>query len=259
MKRFLAVLAFFFPVAAHAGAWTLNEDSTQIIAGTTWSTAGTSFDDKGAASQPAIYEKWLSSADAEYGWNDYLTLIVAPEFAHARVGLPSGVVSTANDFAIAGGARVRLDDLFGVLSAQLTAKSAGAFDMSVSANGAAGRQLELRLLYGTNFTVLGYDGYFDAEAAERLIAGLRPDELPIDLTLGVQVTPHTTVMAQSFNIIAAGNAKPPYEYYRQHKLELSAVTRLTDQFSLQSGAFISPAGQNTLVEQGFSVALWAQF
>ena len=66
------------------------------------------------------------------------------------------------------------------------------------------------------------------------------------------------VMAQNFNIISAGDASPPYSYYRSHKLEFSVVQRLSQHWSLQSGVFFSPAGQNALVERGVSIALWTQ-
>ncbi len=70
--------------------------------------------------------------------------------------------------------------------------------------------------------------------------------------------PDTLVMVQSFNIVSGGDAIAPYTYYRTHKFELSVVEKLTDVWSLQSGAFISPGGQNALDERGFSFALWAK-
>jgi hypothetical protein len=37
------------------------------------------------------------------------------------------------------------------------------------------------------------------------------------------------------------------------------VWRVAPKFSLQTGAFVSPAGQNALVERGLLVALWSNF
>jgi hypothetical protein len=37
------------------------------------------------------------------------------------------------------------------------------------------------------------------------------------------------------------------------------VWRIAPKFSLQAGAFVSPAGQNALVERGLLVALWSNF
>jgi hypothetical protein len=66
-------------------------------------------------------------------------------------------------------------------------------------------------------------------------------------------------MLQNFNIISGGDARPPYGYFRTHKLELSLVRRPSERWALQLGGFISPAGQNSLVEQGVSLSLWTQF
>ena len=68
-----------------------------------------------------------------------------------------------------------------------------------------------------------------------------------------------TIMAQSFNIIASGNGKPPYRYYRSHKLELGTLQRLWKGVYLESGAYISPTGQNSLVERGAVASIWIDF
>jgi hypothetical protein len=112
---------------------------------------------------------------------------------------------------------------------------------------------------GTNFTVFNRQGFFDAEVAERWIAGARPNETPVDLTLGLHVLRDNCVLLQSFNIIAGGDARPPYTYYRSHKLELSWVTDLGHGISIQSGSYFSPAGQNALDEKGAQISLWVSF
>ncbi len=231
----------------------------QIIASSTWSGARSRFDSKGSASEPAQFEKSLTSIDIEYGWTDWLTLLADPEFAYARTLRPGGAIETDRDWAESGGVRLRLAHRFGVLSMQFSAKSAGAYAMDVSRDGAAGRQIEARLLYGTNFNLFGKRGYLDLESGYRWNAGPRADEIPLDLTLGYRIDWRTWLMFQSFNIVAMGNARPPYQYFRQHKLEFSTVTWLSQSVSIQSSAFISPAGQNSLAEQGGSVALWLRF
>ncbi len=244
---------------ARAGAWTLGTGETQILAGVTVSQASHGYDSHGAPDLPISFDKALVQVHGEYGWNDWLTLIAAPEFAHAHLAQPGLVTQHANDAAMAAGFRVRLLDRFGVLSAQLTATTAGAFDMSVSAQGAPGRQLELRLLYGSNFTLFGASGFFDAEIGQRWIAGARADEVPIDLTAGVEVRPYLKILAQSFNVLAEGNARPPYHYYRMHKLSLSVVTRMRPGLSLETGFYLAPAGQNALAEEGTLLRLWLEF
>jgi len=244
--------------SANAGAWTLPAGDTQIISGVILSNATESFDDFGRAI-PIYYRKILLQSYAEHGLTDDLTLILSPEYAIASEEGPNQPLIHANDFAIQGGLRYRLIDTFGILSAQATYKSAGAFDMSVSVNHDSGSEIELRLLYGLNFKFFGRDAYFDAEVAQRWITGARPDETPIDLTVGLHWSEKLTIMAQSFNIIAAGNGDPPYRYYRSHKLELAMVQRLWKGVYLESGAYFSPTGQNALVERGTDASIWVYF
>ncbi|HTK80293.1 MAG TPA: hypothetical protein VL286_07605 [Rhizomicrobium sp.] len=243
---------------ANAGAWTLPEGDTQIISSVTYSTAVASFDDKGDT-VPTLYRKILSQVYAEHGLTDRFTLILDPEYAIATEGGPGRPTIHADDFAVKAGVRALIDNSFGVLSAEASYKTAGAFDMSVSANNDSGSEMELRLLYGANFKIFKYDCYADAEIAERWIAGARPNETPIDLTLGIHFSEKYTLVAQSFNIISGGDAHPPYRYYRSHKLELSILQRLWRGVYLQSGAYISPTGQNSLVERGADASIWIRF
>jgi hypothetical protein len=213
------IALFAWAAPAHAGAWTLPEGRTQILAGVTYSRATSGFDAHGADVVPIAYEKILTQIHAEYGWNDWLTLILAPEYAHARLLAPLRKPVIADDTAIAGGARVRLFKDIGIFSVQFTAKTAGAFDMSVSADGASGSQFELRLLYGTNFKLFGFNGFFDAQ----------------------------------------GNARPPFSDFRSHKLSLSVVRYIRKGLWLETESYVSPVGKNALAETGVMVRAWVEF
>lgn len=254
MLMFLTV-----PGAASAGAWLQPQGDGQVIATVIYSGAGTGYDANSRADQPASFHKLWSSIWAEYGLAKKLTLIFTPEYAHATTRDTSGYETRASDFAWGLGLRWRITDAFGTLSLQALAKSAGAFDMSVSVNDQAGKQGELRLLYGTNFTLFHHNGFLDVEAGERWIAGARPDETVADFTLGYHILRHDMVMLQSFNTVSGGDARAPYVYYRAHKLELSWVTEFRHGVSLQSGTYFSPAGQNSLDEKGAQVSLWVNF
>ncbi|HJW41737.1 MAG TPA: hypothetical protein VJ476_10985 [Rhizomicrobium sp.] len=243
---------------AHAAAWTLPRGHWQVFTATTQSSAELSFDDKGRADLRASFNKLLIQNTFEYGLTGYLTLFATPDYVLARVQPVGGATTHVSDASLEGGARLLLDGRHGDLSIQGSYKTAGAFDLSVSANRASGRQIELRLLYGTSFKLFGRDGFLDLQAAQRWIASPRPDETPVDLTAGLWLNKRWMVMLQSFNIVSAGDAKPPYTYYRSHKLELSLVQKLSRHWSLQVGAFYSPAGQNALVERGVQVSLWTQ-
>jgi hypothetical protein len=246
-------LALFGASPAFAGAWTLPRGDFQLILGNWTNSASKSFDDHGSPSVAIGYKKFLLQAFAEYGLTDSITLFIQPEYAIAQTGPP---LSQAKDSAFGGGVRYRITDKIGVLSVQAMLKTAGAFNLSVSSHDASGRQAELRLLYGTDFKFWHRDGFVDFEIAERLVSGAAPNETPIDITVGLRVLPKYLVMLQSFNVVAGNDAKPPYTYYRTHKIELSVVYDWSPRFSMQSGIFLSPFGQNALQERGIATALW---
>lgn len=237
-----------------AGAWTLTRGEAQTISNVTLSRANTSFTDSGLPNAPTNFSKLWSSICAEFGITDRLTGILQADYARDQ----TGSIATARDraFAYGGGLRYRLFDRFGVLSVQASFMDAGPFDLSVSDDHSSGKEVEVRALYGTNFRIFKHEGFFDIEAGERWISGPRPSETPIDLTLGFHITAHNCLLIQSFNIIAGDDAKPPYRYYRIHKLALSTVWGPWHGISLQTGGFVSPRGQNSLVETGAFAAIW---
>lgn len=257
----VAALALAFAMsasAAQAGAWTLAQGHWQVFTSSTQSSASMLFDDAGRAAIPTVFKKQLFQNTFEYGLTNALTLFATPAYVMAKVETPAVPLTRANNASFEAGARLALLAHHGRLSLQASYKTAGGFDLSVSAGRASGRQMELRLLYGGNFRLFHRDGFFDLQIAQRWIDQPRPNETPVDITAGLWVTKDTMVMAQSFNIVSAGNAMAPYTYYRSHKLEFSIVNRLSRHWSIQAGLFFSPAGQNALDEKGISVSLWTQ-
>jgi hypothetical protein len=260
MKPALAALALcFVPAAAQAGAWTLSAGDTQVISETIISSANKSFDANSDPTEDVIFRKTFTSVYAEYGWNDWLTLVAVPEYASAISAGAGRATEHANDFAVSGGARVRLLNDTGVLSVEAMARSAGAFELDTSFDEKPGEEFELRALYGTHFEALGRDSCFDVEIAQRWTTGGRPNEVPIDLSLMMDVGWKTQALLQSFNVVSEGAGRPPFDHYRYHKLALSLVRPVWRDTSLQLGGFLSPAGQNALEERGVFLAIWTKF
>jgi hypothetical protein len=253
-----AGLASSTPSEAFAGAWTLKRHHWQTFNATTISVANTSFGSDGRASARTKFRKVLTQNTVEYGLIDSVTLFATPAYVNASQTSSADKPIKAGGGSFEAGARILLLAHIGKLSLQTSYKAAGPFDLSDSANRSAARQIELRLLYGTSYKLFGFDGFADAQAAQRWINHGRPDETAIDLTAGLWFRSDSMVMAQSFNIFSGGDARAPFTYYRSHKLQLSLVERLSQHWSLQVGGFLSPAGQNALVEKGLSVVLWTQ-
>ncbi len=263
MKRILACLILLWPcvpVAADAGAWTLPGDAAQILAGVFATRASEQFDNRGHPSRAIAFTKIYTQIYAEYGWTDDLTLIAAPEFEMAKWRSPGSAPSAKWDVALSGGMRYRLFSSFGTLSVEGSLKNAGAYDEAAIVGGSLShsREIELQLLYGTNFTLAGYDGFADVEAGHRWITNNGANQVPADITLGVHLTPTLLVLVQSFNVVST-RPEPGLGRYRSHKLALSVVQALGDRLSLQVGGFYAPFGQNSLQEQGVMASLWARF
>lgn len=265
MKRLLLCLSICMGGQAMAAAWTQPKGSWQVITGAIWSDAERSFDAHGDAIWPTDFQRLLIQTDTEYGLTGKLTLFARTETAWAHLRSGTGPAINALDNAVELGSRMRLSRGLGVLadddvlSVEISGRKAGAFNFAYSANSSeGGEDAGLRLLYGSGFRLWGHSGYVDIEAGERWLSHPRPSQTAIDLTAGLWLTPRWLLMTQSFNLIS-GPARPPYVYFRIHKLQASAVWRLSRHLALQGGGFFSPTGQNALDERGVCLTLWADF
>jgi hypothetical protein len=266
MPRAILVCAIVcLPAAANAAAWTQPRGTWQTISGVILSDADTSFDGGGHAVTPALFERVLATTDTEYGLTNRLTLLARTETAYVHTRNGTAPAFTVTDNAFEGGARFGLLRRLGwlakddVLSVEVSARKAGAFNFAYSANATAGGEdAGVRLLYGSGFRWGGHNGFVNLEAGERWLSRPRPDQSILDLTAGLWLDRRWMVMAQSFNLVS-GPATAPYVRFRTHKLEVSAVWRMSRRLSLQAGAFFSPAGQNALDERGLCLSLWSDF
>ena len=244
--------------AVTAGAWTEPKHTWFTITSFDMTSAGKGYDAASRADAPIKFNKLYVKNLVEYGLNDRITLYGVSDYVLANATWADEEPVKARDASFEAGVRYRITDRIGVLSVQSSYKQAGPFDLSNSVGLDSARIVEARVLYGTSFKLWDRDGFADVEAAQRWISQPRPDETVLDLTAGLWLGSKTMVMLQNFNVISGGDAEFPYTYFRTHKIELSVVRSLSDRWSVQLGGFISPAGQNSLVEQGVSLALWIQ-
>ncbi|MGH8322382.1 MAG: hypothetical protein ACRETD_01065, partial [Steroidobacteraceae bacterium] len=131
---------------ANLHAWTLHTDQSQLITGYTTSNAGESFDNSSHADIPTKFNKTFVQASLEFGLTHEITLILEPSYVIADVRTLTAPPIHANNTSIEAGARFLLLGRSGKLALQATYKTAGAFDLSVSANHESGRQIEVRAL-----------------------------------------------------------------------------------------------------------------
>src|ERR1700710_1954873 len=134
MRLTFALVAFATSIAgAQAGAWTLPRGQWQVFTSSTQSQASVFFDDAGRAAIPTVFKKQLFQNTFEYGLTDALTLFATPAYVTAKVQTPTVPLTTANNSSFEAGARWALLAHHGKLSLQTSYKTAGGFDLSVSA------------------------------------------------------------------------------------------------------------------------------
>lgn len=257
IRRLAAVLMTLFEVTSdmEAGAWTLPQGSAQVFSEVVSSQAGQRFDNSGVKADAPTFGKLMVQGYVEYGLTDAVTLLIVPEYVEADTGSADGG-SHIKSSSIAVGGRLLLSKRFGMLSVQSSVKSAGGFAMSTSRDGEAGRQVELRFLYGNGFKLLHRDGFLDIEVAKRWTVRPRPDEFAFDGCVGLWVRPNDLLLVQGFTILSGDGALRPYQPYLQTKVQASLVHRLTSHWSVQSGYFMTPAGRNMVAESGYVFSLW---
>jgi protein XagA len=262
LKRCVALVLGLLsaPAVALAGAWTLPQGTSELVATVTASTSTSVFDDGGSLTSTPRYDKADADALVEYGLTNDFTVIFEPGLQHIDIAAPTSAERTGLDYTEFGG-RYQLwrnDDW--VLSAQAVVEFPGTTDTSnPAAIGYTDVEADFRALLGHSFMLGAMPAFADLEVAQRQRGDGSPNEFRVDGTLGVEVAPRWTVLAQSFNVMSEGAGSPVFGSYQYFKLQLSAVYALTPTWSLQGGGFTTYAGTNSLQENGAIFGVWHKF
>lgn len=238
---------------ARASAWLQPEGGGQLIAEVSVSNASHVF----GSHMPVHFNKIYLKDAYEYGLSDTLTVFSTPQYAVMKLQ-SRDYMYTDKSFAFEGGVRTSLydSDDDGTASLQLTYRRMSISTVTLSSDSASGSEVELRLLYGCSYSLQNFDGFVNAETGWRRTLWPRPNEVVADITTGMRINENWLVMVQSFNTISAGFGSHAYASYRQNKVELSVVRYLNKALAIQLGAYLTPAGQAVIAEQGVSVAIW---
>ncbi len=264
-KRFSAmcVMAFASLIAtppAHSGAWTQSKGKGLVIANIAHSGADRRFDDVGNSVAIRDFRKTEIRVYAEYGLTDWATLIAQPEWRHKETG-PDRGEEVSGLGRVDAGMRLRVwKNDTSVFSLQASGRMPGASDRLAPANGGdTDWEADARLLYGRGFPVFGRHAFTDMQLGYRFRFGDPADELRLDLTTGIDVTPKILALFQSFNSVSVGTAKGPFLPTREHKLSAGVVYRFDEAWSLQAGGLLTVGGRNTIEERGIILGLWRSF
>lgn len=243
-----------------AGAWTQSAGHGQAIVTATFTRSTHEFDGNGHAVPTPTYDKLEVNALTEYGATDWLTVILLPQTRTVSIAAPTDANSSGFGYTELGG-RARLwANATSVFSAQVTGRIPGQSDKDNPADvGATDWETDMRLLAGHSFTIGTWKSFFDAQGAYRVRNGDAPNEIRADFTLGVRPVADWLLLFQSFNTIADGSAKGEFDDGREHKLQLTAVWDVMQDWSLQLGGIATVAGEYTLRERGVVAAVWHRF
>lgn len=242
------------------GAWTQPKGKGIVIATLAQTEAIERYGPSGQT-EPFNFERLELRAYGEFGLTDRVTILGQAEWREKTFDSFPFPVSTEGLGRFDVGARVRLHKgETWVYAMQGSVRPPGAQSAADGSNiGDTEWELDARLLAGRGFDVLGRHGFTDIQIGYRHRFGDPADELRLDTTLGVDITPRLLVMLQSFNTITVGEARGAFEPQIQPKIALSAALKIGETWRLQAGAEIVHQGRNVLNERGLFASIWKNF
>lgn len=122
--------------------------------------------------------------------------------------------------------------------------------------------VELRLLGGSSFPLLGREHFANLELAYRYRFSRPENQIRADATLGFQVADAWQIMPQlSYikglgDIGAAGFTQSTMDEFDLLKPQLSVLYQLDDTVTLQAGVFTHVSGRNTGAGEGILLSAW---
>lgn len=254
---------------AWAGAWTLEPGEAQLITTLTYYRATREFGSGGGRKDFADDGEFTSlevNPYLQYGLRSDLTLIASLVLRRVEFSDDSGSDANAGLADPEIGLRYRLSppEWATVWSVQGLVKLP--VSTSSSSPPLSNEQLDLegRLLVGRGFAILDRGAFWNVELGYRFRAEEPADEIRLDATLGVSVTPALQVIGElttitglrngeSFAVRGNPNVDPNYDLY---KGRLSLVYRLGPAVSLQAGYEHDLAGRNTGAGGAAFFAVW---
>lgn len=236
---------------AWAGAWPMAPGETLAIIKYEGSHADETFDADGGRTPTPERQDDAFSLNVERGLTSRLTF-------QGRAGWTRGEDGFA-DYAGRGPVELGLRYAVHRTDRSVVSLYAGAVLAGEGRNagyappGVGTTDLEARILAGRSMTVADRPAFAEVQLARLDRSGL-PDEIRLDMTLGLEPSPRWLLMAQVY----AGEAEARPTAPRWLKAELSAVRRFGD-WRLQAGWRQSLAGRDSPVEGGPVLAVWRSF
>jgi hypothetical protein len=261
------IAATTLATAAYASAWTQDQGNGQAILSASYYGADQYWDNGGNKQSQPSYSKYELNPYLEYGLSDGLTIGTNFYLQHLYQDTGSGSHSSwglgDSEFFL----RKRLINQDGYALAiepliKLPSPEPGSETPRI---GSATPDAALGLSGGKTFSAYGFTHFVDIDTMYRHRFGAPNDQINISGTLGINVAPRWTIMPQTFLTFrtdsrpTAAFTESPSDDYNLVRLQLSGLYKLSDQTSLQLGAFYDVDGKNVGLGRGVLLALWRNF
>ena len=251
-----AALAFAAPAAANP--WPMPKGEARVIATGIYSHADKIFDSSGNSAEAPDYDQLVAYFLTEYGLTDNLTLVANPGIKKIDIEGGDDHFGLEN---VEVGARYRLyhTDRF-VLSAQASAFVPGSSrNEGIAQIGGSDFQAEGRMLAGYGFNLGTMNGFTSLEGAYRWRSGDAPNEVKLDLGLGIHAAKGFLLVGNLFNTWSDGRGSDGFPSYRYSNLYAGSVLDVSPRFAIQLGGLATVSGRNALRERGIYSGFWLRF
>lgn len=259
----IPILLFVCAQQALAAAWTQSKGHAQFITTLSSYASDHYFDLAGKRQSQTTYAKQEFSAYGEYGLEDWLTLGGTAFLVRAKHNGEDNWGLADTELFL----RARLWQQEGwVVSAAPLVKLPGFAPRDHqpfigSAKPGAGMQLSV----GHGFEALGQHHFIALDGSYWHRTGVADDQLRLDATLGIGITPEVTLMPQLFLTRrahtkgASAFTQSSGDDYDLLTARASVVYALEQNLSVQVGAYQDVSGKNAGAGTGAFVALWRNF
>lgn len=246
--------------AAVAGAFVQRQGEGAVYV-TGYVTSGDkSFDGDGKLRSRGRFTKRELQGFVEYGLTDRITAFASVPLQKITIRNPSAGRDGFGRSEV--GVRAKLFEADGWIgSVQASGLIGGATrNEGLAAIGERDGGVDVRGLVARSFELMGKPAFVDLQAGYRTRTGDPSDEVRIDATCGVRITPELLVMAQSFNqdSVKRWDGAAPLRQ-RIHKLQGVVIYDLTDRLSVFGAAFFMPYGRDAIDERGGTVGVGYRF
>ncbi len=264
MKIFAFLLSLSCCLAslpAHAGAWTQKEGGGVAILTESYYASNHFYDNSGHRRRQVPYRKDELTPYFEYGITDALTAgaTASIQYTSQKPNINAGLGDSELFL------RTRLFNRGPyVISAEPFVKLPSPSTRRPQLGGSQ-PDIGTSLSGGYAFSAFGHHHFAELSTQYRYRFGTPRDQLRINATLGLNVTDRITIMPQLFVTQRMGAAHMPLttlspsDDYNQTKLQLSALIRVADTWSVQIGGNHTMTARNTGAGGAGFLALWKQF